>query len=91
VACPRRARPRRFSACRWPSCLATVRHRTKPTRGPGSRVTGFGDAFKLIEAAQGRWRAVNGPHLAALIRAGATFVDGKLVERADDHHQPEAA
>ena len=48
-------------------------------------------AFKLIEAAQDRWRAVNGPHLAALIRAGATFVDGKLVERPDDHHQPEAA
>ena len=47
-------------------------------------------AFKLIEAAQDRRRALNGPHLAALIRAGATFVDGKLVERPD-HHQPEAA
>jgi len=29
-------------------------------------------AFKLIEAAQDRWRAVNGPHLVALMRAGAT-------------------
>ena len=38
-------------------------------------------AFKLIEAAQDRWRAVNGPHLVTLIRAGATFVDGRLVER----------
>ncbi len=27
----------------------------------------------------------------ALVRAGATFVNGKLVERPDDHHQPEAA
>ncbi len=27
-------------------------------------------AFKLIEAAQNRWRAVNGPHLVALVRAG---------------------
>jgi len=34
---------------------------------------------------------VNGPHLVALVRAGATFVNGKLVERPDDHHQPEAA
>jgi hypothetical protein len=38
-------------------------------------------AFKLIEAAQGRWRAVNGPHLVPLVRAGATFVNGQLVER----------
>ena len=38
-------------------------------------------AFKLIEAAQARWRAVNGPHLVALVRAGATFTKGKLVER----------
>ena len=45
-------------------------------------------AFKLIEAAQDRWRAVNGPHLVALVRAGATFVNGKLVERPDEHPNP---
>ena len=38
-------------------------------------------AFKLIEAAQARWRAVNAPHLVPLVRAGATFTKGKLVER----------
>jgi hypothetical protein len=38
-------------------------------------------AFKLIESAQRRWRMVNAPHLVALVRAGATFVNGKLVER----------
>jgi hypothetical protein len=27
-------------------------------------------AFKLIESAQVRWRAVNAPHLVALVRAG---------------------
>jgi hypothetical protein len=48
-------------------------------------------AFKLIEAAQDRWRAVNGPHLVALVRAGATFEAGKLVERPAEHPQPEAA
>jgi putative transposase len=73
------------------STFATVRHRTKITRGPGSRAAGLAMAFKLIEAAQDRWRAVNGPHLVALVRAGALFVNGKLVERPDDHHQPEAA
>ena len=40
-------------------------------------------AFKLIEAAQARWRAVNAPHLVALVRAGAVFKNGKLIERPD--------
>jgi hypothetical protein len=48
-------------------------------------------AFKLIQAAQDRWRAVNAPHLVALVRAGAVFEAGKLVERPDDHPQPAAA
>jgi hypothetical protein len=48
-------------------------------------------AFKLIESAQDRWRAVNAPHLVALVRAGATFVDGKLIERPGGDAQPEAA
>jgi transposase-like protein len=73
------------------STFATVRHRTKITRGPGSRAAGLAMAFKLIEAAQDRWRAVNAPHLVALVRAGAAFVNGKLVERPDETHQPEAA
>jgi hypothetical protein len=41
-------------------------------------------AFKLIESAQRRWRMVNAPHLVALVRAGAVFVNGKLVERPED-------
>jgi putative transposase len=41
-------------------------------------------AFKLLEAAQGRWRAVNGPHLVALVRAGARFDKGVMVERPDE-------
>jgi transposase-like protein len=73
------------------STFATVRHRTKITRGPGSRAAGLAMAFKLIAAAQDRWRAVNGPHLVALVRAGATFINGKLVERPDETPQPEAA
>ena len=66
------------------STFATVRHRTKITRGPGSRAAGLAMAFKLIMSAQDRWRAVNAPHLVALVRAGATFVNGKLVERSQD-------
>ena len=40
-------------------------------------------AFKLIEAAQGRWRRVNGHHLVALVWAGAKFVNGKLVDQLE--------
>src|SRR5881227_4007147 len=73
------------------STFATVRHRTKVTKGPGSRAAGLAMAFKLIEAAQDRWRAVNAPHLVALVRTGATFTGGKLVERPGEEPQPEAA
>jgi Transposase, Mutator family len=52
---------------------------------------GLAMAFKLIESAQARWRCVNAPHLVALVRAGATFVNGKLVERPGESTQPEAA
>jgi transposase-like protein len=65
------------------STFATVRHRTKVTKGPGSKAAGLAMAFKLIEAAQARWRAVNAPHLVALVRAGAVFKNGKLIERPD--------
>ena len=66
------------------STFATVRLRPRVTKGPGSRAAGIAMAFKLIESAQARWRAVNAPQLVALVRAGATFKNGVLVERDDD-------
>jgi len=48
-------------------------------------------AFKLIESAQARWRTVNAPHLVALVRAGATFINGRIVERPGEDAHPEAA
>jgi hypothetical protein len=68
-----------------------VRNRSKITKGPGSRAAGIAMAYKLIEAAQSRWRAVNAPHLVALVRAGARFENGKLVERPDETNPKEAA
>jgi hypothetical protein len=35
-------------------------------------------AFKPIDSAQGRWRAINGPHPLVLVHAGATFRKGVL-------------
>ncbi|MBW8707538.1 hypothetical protein MBT84_48675 [Streptomyces sp. MBT84] len=37
--------------------------------------------FKLVESAQARRRAVTGAHLVALVRTGAKFENGVLVER----------
>jgi len=66
------------------STFAPVRARSRVTKGPGSKAQGLAMAFKLLEAAQQRWRAVNGPHLVALVRAGARFEGGRLIERAPE-------
>ncbi|MEU9190747.1 IS256 family transposase [Streptomyces sp. NPDC048484] len=66
------------------STFATVRLRTKVTKGAGSRGAALAMVFKLIESAQARWRAVNAPHLVALVRAGARFERGHLVERPEE-------
>jgi hypothetical protein len=39
-------------------------------------------AFELLEATHVPWRMVNEPQLVALVRAGAVFVNGVLIERA---------
>src|ERR1700758_4365701 len=66
------------------STFATVRLRSKVTMGLGSRAAGLAMAFKLIEAGESRWLAVDAPHLVALVRAGAVFEKGKLAERPVD-------
>jgi putative transposase len=73
------------------STFATVRLRTKVTKGPGSKAAGLAMAYKLIEAAQDRWRSVNAPHLVALVRAGARFEKGVMVEHPSEQHTEVAA
>lgn len=63
------------------STFAAVRPRTKATLGAGSPAAASAMVFKFVESAQQRWRAVNAPHLVALVRAGARFERGPLVER----------
>jgi putative transposase len=72
------------------SAFSPVRARTRVTKGPGTRDTGLAMVFKLLQAAEGNWRAVNGPHLVALVRADATFEKGKLIERPDQTPDEEA-
>ena len=58
----------------------------KVTTGPGSPAPPESPwDTKLIEAAQGRWRAVDAPHLVALVRNGAVcFTRVNILERPID-------
>ncbi len=73
------------------STFATVRLRTKVTKGAGSAAAALAMVFKLVESAQARWRAVNAPHLVVLVRAGARFERGHLVGRPDEDPVPTVA
>ena len=72
------------------STFATVRLRTRVTKGPGNKQAGLAMAFKLLEAAEQRWRSVNGPHLVALVRAGAVFRKGVLIARPEQDQEAAA-
>ncbi|MEU8877425.1 IS256 family transposase [Streptomyces javensis] len=66
------------------STFSTVKLRTKVTRGAGSPAAALAMVFKLAESAQTRWRAITAPHLVALVRNGACFERGVLVEREQE-------
>lgn len=72
------------------STFATVRARTKVTKGAGSRRRGLVMAYKLLDAAEDRWRKVNSPELVAVVRAGIEFKDGNQVERRIDESRDAA-
>jgi putative transposase len=59
------------------SPFATVRARTRRTKGAGSRKAGLAMAFKLALACQDHWRRINAPGLVEPVRAGVEFKDGK--------------
>lgn len=65
------------------SMFATVRHRTKRSKGCLSRTTMLHMMFKLGQCAQKRWHRLRGfDHLAKVIE-GVKFKDGVEVEKAD--------
>ncbi|GHB79570.1 hypothetical protein GCM10010331_79010 [Streptomyces xanthochromogenes] len=65
------------------STFSTVKFRTEVTRGAGSPAAALAMVFKLVESAQAPWRAITGAHLVALVRSGARFENGVLVEREE--------
>jgi transposase-like protein len=64
------------------STFATVRHRTKRTKGCGSRTATLTMVFKLVDAAEKHWRRLNKPKLVLKVIEGVTFVDGVMQEAA---------
>lgn len=60
------------------STFATVRLRTKRTKGCGSRTATLTMVYKLVEQAERRWRKLNAHKLILKLIEGATFTDGLL-------------
>ncbi len=58
------------------STFATVRHRTKRTKGCLSRKTGLAMAFKLMMSAQKKWRKLDGQNRLPEVISGVEFRDG---------------
>jgi putative transposase len=64
------------------SSFATVKLRTRVTKGAGSKKAALAMAYKLLDAAQERWRRLNGHELVADVLAGTQFKDG--IQVTDD-------
>lgn len=61
------------------SAFATVRHRTRQTKGCGSRIATLTMVFKLAKAAEEGWRRLRGFVLLCKVVAGIKFKDGEEV------------
>ena len=64
------------------STFATIRLRHRRTKGSGTRKTSLAMMFKLAQAAQKRWRRLNGHEHLVLLHQGRVFVDGVLQDAA---------
>ena len=58
------------------STFATVRLRTRRTKGCGSRRATLTMVFRLVQCAEQHWRALNGSQLLNDVIQGVQFVDG---------------
>jgi transposase-like protein len=71
------------------SSFATVKLRTKVTKGAGSKKAALAMAYKLLDAAQGRWRRFNGHELVVDVLNDMQFKDGIKVTDDDTATQDE--
>ena len=64
------------------SAFATVRHRTRQTKGCGSRLATLMMVFKLAMQAERHWRKLNSAQLLAHVIRGVVFTDGVMDKAA---------
>jgi len=64
------------------STFATVRHRTRQTKGCGSRLATLTMVYKLSMEAEKNWRRLRGYKLIPKVIAGVKFIDGELKKAA---------
>ena len=69
------------------SAFATVRHRTRKTKGNGSRSATLAMIYKLGREAERSWRRLNKPEQMQLLLDGATFIDG-IAQRSAREQEP---
>ena len=67
------------------SSFATVKLRTKVTKGAGSKKAALAMAYKLLDAAQDRWRRFNGHELVGDVLDGVKFNDGIKITDDNNH------
>jgi transposase-like protein len=65
------------------STFATVKLRSRATKGAGSRAAGLTMTYKLLKSAEATWRRLDAHELLPLVRAGVRFIDGEQPERDD--------
>ena len=61
------------------STFATVRHRTRQTKGCGSRTATLSMVYKLAREAEKHWRRLSGYRLIVKVLRGIPFEDGEQV------------
>ena len=64
------------------STFATVRNRTKRTKGSGSRIATLTMVYKLSLEAEKTWKKLKGYKLIPLVLKEVKFIDGELLEEA---------
>jgi transposase-like protein len=64
------------------STFATVRHRSRQTKGCGSRAATLSMVYKLGREAEKRWRRINGYALIEKVIRGIVFKDGVELQEA---------
>ncbi|MBY0384718.1 transposase, partial [bacterium] len=71
------------------SSFATVKLRTKVTKGAGSKDAATVMAFKLLQECQKKWRKLRGHEEIKNLLKGLAYKDGIMIPR-EEHHETAA-